>query len=50
MTPGQALDLLKRTILNRSSCGRLTEKEREAIEVLRALIRSNASNSEKEEE
>lgn len=45
MTPTEALNLLKKTILNKSSCGRLTEKEREAIEVLRALIRVNASNS-----
>lgn len=47
MTPTEALNLLKRTILNKSSCGRLTEKEREAVEVLKTLIKASidASNN-----
>lgn len=39
MTPKEALELLIRSIINKSSCGKLTDKEREAANVLRKVLK-----------
>ena len=39
MTPEEALNYLLRIIINKSSCGKLTEKEREAANILRKVLR-----------
>lgn len=41
MTPKEALEYLVQQIYNKSSCGRLTEKEREAVNILRKIINGN---------
>ena len=39
MTPKEALEILIRSVQNASSCGRLSSKEREAIKVLKEVIK-----------
>lgn len=39
MTPKEALEYLLRQIINKSSCGKLTEKEREAANILRKVLK-----------
>ena len=48
MTPCEAINLLIRSIINKSSCGKLTDKEREAADIIRKFIIDNDSNSKKE--
>lgn len=41
MTPEEALNYLVQQMYDKSSCGRLTEKEREAVNILRKVINGN---------
>lgn len=38
MTPKEALEYLVQQLQNKASCGRLSEKEREAIKVLKDSV------------
>ena len=46
MTPEQALEILIKSVQNASSCGRLSTKEREAINVLREYFKKEKGDEE----
>lgn len=41
MTPKEALEYLVQQMYNKSSCGRLSEKEREAVKILKIVVDGN---------